>query len=163
MQASSIDRALYLLRPFRPADAAMRTWPQLPKQQVMATLPTDIQNIWVTAASDESRTTVLLSQWHTRLEDATDITFPTRITGLVDGAYQVDIEWIGAGNEITPGFKTMLVQSPARGAGTAGRCKNAWSVGCPPRYSSLRCCASYCIDRIGCCGAGGAVHIVIIG
>jgi hypothetical protein len=111
MQASSIDRALYLLRPFRPADAAMRTWPQLPKQQVMATLPTDIQNIWVTAASDESRTTVLLSQWHTRLEDATDITFPTRITGLVDGAYQVDIEWIGAGNEITPGFRTMLVQS----------------------------------------------------
>jgi hypothetical protein len=65
----------------------------------------------VTAASDERRTTVLLSHWSSKLEDATDISFPVRITGITGGLYQLDIEWIGAGNEMTPGFVTMPVES----------------------------------------------------
>lgn len=109
MQGTAIDRAVFLGRPPGPADAAFRTWAALPATEVETVLPQGIANVWVTAATDADRTTVLASQWHTKLTDATDLRLPVVIDGLDNGAYVLQTEWIGAGHATAPGSSQVPV------------------------------------------------------
>lgn len=110
MQDAGTERALYLHRPPGPEDAAFRTWAQLPATQVARQLPAGVPSLWATAASDADRTTVLASQWWTRLEDALDRTVPLHVDGLADGTYDLTIEWIGQDHPVSPGRLERTVQ-----------------------------------------------------
>ncbi|MBX3287009.1 MAG: hypothetical protein KF703_16800, partial [Actinobacteria bacterium] len=95
MQETAIDRALYLSQPPSTERGALLAWKRLPAQQVRTTADGLPAGVWATAARDADRTTVLLSQWHTRLVDARDLSVPLRVSGLPDGAYEVTVERIG--------------------------------------------------------------------
>jgi hypothetical protein len=97
MQDSAIDRALYLGNPRRAERAPFRAWRSLPPSQVEVTGPTPADHLWSTAATGGGRTTLLLSQWHSRLVDAGEVDVPVTFTGLADGDYQVTVEVIGQG------------------------------------------------------------------
>ncbi len=103
MQDSTIDRALFLGRPPAPADAAMRTWALLPETQVSVTVPETHSGVWATAAHGDDRTTVLISQWHSDLAEATSLVLPVRISGLPDGDHVVDVTWLGESDPVQPG------------------------------------------------------------
>jgi len=110
MQDAGTERALYLHRPPGPEDAAFRTWADLPATQVARVLPAGVPSLWATAAFDADRTTVLASQWWTKLEDARDRSVPLQLDGLADGTYEVTVEWIGEGHPVTPGRLERTVQ-----------------------------------------------------
>lgn len=111
MQEGTVDRALFLGRPGGVEDAPFRAWGDLPAEQVAADVPSSLDGVWATAASDASRTTLLVSQWHSLLDDAKDLSVPIVVKGLADGDYTVTVDWIGEGRALTPGTKEVDVTS----------------------------------------------------
>ena len=108
MQDAGLDRALYLSRPSGVTDAGFRAWAALPANQVKTTIPRSRATAtWVTAASDDDRTTVLVSQWHTDLADAETTRLPVVVDGLTDGTYKVTVEWVGDDKPGPPGRKVL--------------------------------------------------------
>ena len=97
MQDGDIDRALFLEPPKRVDDAPFRAWSALPASQVSVTGNAGPDGVWSVGASDERRTTVLVSQWHSKLTDADDLAVPVTVEGLPSGTYTVTIEVIGQG------------------------------------------------------------------
>jgi hypothetical protein len=97
MQDSAIDRALYLGRPGGVEDAPFRAWSALPNDQVAVDQSGGLAGVWSTAASGAGRTTLLLSQWHSKLTDAEDLSVPVVVEGLPEGTYHVTVETIGQG------------------------------------------------------------------
>jgi len=109
MQETTIDRALYLGRPRAIEAAPFRAWRSLPEQQVVAEGPATGDGIWTTAAANDDRTTVLVSQWRSLLSDATRTRLPVRIEGLEAGAYSVVVESIGEAHQQTAGSRSFHV------------------------------------------------------
>ncbi|MFN8641759.1 MAG: hypothetical protein U0802_08930 [Candidatus Binatia bacterium] len=100
MQDSAIDRALFLnlgRSRFGVEDAPFRAWSALPDAQVSVSVPSTVGEVWSTAASGGGRTTLLLSQWHSKLTDAVDLALPVVVEGLPHGTYEVTVETIGQG------------------------------------------------------------------
>lgn len=100
MQDSGIDGANFLHHgPSRLGveDAPFRAWSALPDDQVSVGQPAGLAGVWSTAASGAGRTTLLLSQWHSALTDARDLSVPVVVEGLADGTYNVTIETLGQG------------------------------------------------------------------
>jgi hypothetical protein len=96
MQDSAIDRATGP-EPGGVEDAPFRAWSALPNDQVAVDQPAGLAGVWSTAATGGGRTTLLLSQWHSKLTDARDLSVPVVVEGLADGTYNVTIETIGQG------------------------------------------------------------------
>jgi hypothetical protein len=111
MQEVAIDRALFLGRPRGVEDAPLRAWSTLPANQVRAALPVGLDDVWVTAATGDGRTTVLVSQWHSQLDDAADLRLPVVVEGLSDGRYAVTIEVIGHGSSPAAAITTTEVDA----------------------------------------------------